>query len=222
MFQTDVTTIIGEGAHGRLTEWTSLVNLDILSMCCEHVLLVLLLVGKLQRAEAAQELVVLFHVAEIVGETSDHILAMWASSVHLDVGLVSSYGMFLQFGLAGKLQVTVRDWTREPVVPKYVGPEVAEGANLLTTHGTRLINLDIEAVRCQGVLLQLLLAGKLELAVGHLADPVVLLADVPIVVSEATLNCSTLTARLVHPEAKRQSEYKRMRNRRTLCPSRAH
>ena len=87
MFQTDVTTIIGEGTHGRLTERTSLVNLDILSMCCEHVLL---------------------------------------------------------------------------------------------------------------------FAGKFELAVGHLADPVVLLADVPIVVSEATLNCSTLAARLVHPEAKSQ------------------
>ena len=147
---------------------------------------------------------------------------MGAGSVHLDVGLVSSNGVLLQLGLACKFQLAVWDRAREPVVPKYVGPEVAERANLLTTHGTRLINLDIEAVRCQGVLLQLLFAGKLELAVGHLADPVVLLADVPIVVSEATLNCSTLTARLVHPEAKRQSEYKRMRNRRTLYPSRAH
>ena len=162
-------------------------------------LLVLLLVGKLQGTQAAKEPMVLLNVAEVVRQASDHILAMRTSSVHLDVLLMSSDGMFLQFGLASKLQVAVRDRTGEPVVAKYVRPEIAQRADFLTTHLTRLVHFDVEAVGRKCMLLQLLLACKLELAVGHLADPSVLLANVTIVVCQTSLNCTTLAAGLVHP-----------------------
>ena len=151
---------------------------------------------------------------------------MGAGSVHLDVGLVSSDGVLLQLGLACKFQLAVWDRAREPVVPKYVRPEIAEGANLLATHLTRLVHLDVEAVGSEGVLLQLLLAGKLELAVGDLADPGVLFANVAIVVCETSLNCTTLAAGLIHPVVEKQiisnqSETK-LSYKSTLYPVDAH
>ena len=162
-------------------------------------LLKLLLVGKLQRAQAAKETMVLLHVAKVVRQASDHILTMWAGSVHLDVCLVSSDGMLLQFGFASKSQLAVWDRTRKPVVAKDVRPKIAQRANLLATHLARLVHFDVEAVGGKRVLLQLLLARELELAVGDLADPSVLLANVTVVVCQTSLNCTTLTAGLIHP-----------------------
>ena len=124
---------------------------------------------------------------------------MRTGSVHLDVCLVSSDGMLLQLGFASKSQVAVWDRTRKPVVAKYVRPKIAQRTNLLATHLARLVHFDVEAVGRKCMLLQLLLACKLELAVGHLADPSVLLADVTIVVRQTSLNCTALAARLIDP-----------------------
>ena len=117
---------------------------------------------------------------------------------------MSSDGVFLQFGLAGKFQFAVWDRAGKPVIAKYVRPKIAQRTNLLATHLTRLVHFDVKAVRRKRVLLKLLLACKLELAVGDLADPGVLLADVPVVVRQTSLNCSALTAGLVHPVVQRQ------------------
>ena len=86
------------------------------------------------------------------------------------------------------------------MVAKYVRPKIAQRANLLATHLARLVHFDVEAVGGKRVLLQLLLARELELAVGDLADPSVLLANVTVVVCQTSLNCTTLTAGLIHPD----------------------
>ena len=142
---------------------------------------------------------VLLHVAKVVREASDYILTMWAGSIHLDVCLMSSDSVLLQFGLAGKFQFAVWDRAWKPVIAKYMRPKIAQRTNLLTTHLTRLVHFDVKAVGGKRVLLKLLLAGKLELAVGDLADPGVFLPNVTVVVCQTSLNCATLTAGLVHP-----------------------
>ena len=199
VFKADMTTIVGQGTHRRLAERAGLVHFDILPMRCKHVLLILLLVGKLQRTEATEKPMILLDVAKVVREASDNVLTMRASSVDLDVGLMSSNSVFLQFRLASKFQLAVWDRARESVVAEYVCPKVTQRSNLLATHLTCLVHFDVDAVGCKGVLLQLLLACKLELTVSDLTDPGVFLANVAIVVCETSLNCTTLTAGLIHP-----------------------